>query len=68
MVRVKVGTEAMHAQRDEPRGEWTGWGWLNEKGGDSAGDAYLKAVGDFVIRKTQMVELGWQQMRSGFYM
>jgi len=40
-----------------------------KKGADSTGKVMhiWKNVWWFVIRKIQMVELGWQQMRSGFY-
>ena len=52
---------------DEPGGQWTEWGWRMKKGAvPQCGDAYLRgAISDrFVTRKIQMVELGWQQMRS----
>jgi len=62
--------EVICAGWGEP-GEWTQWGWRNEKGGwfHRKGDAYLKER--LVIcdeEDTDCRDIGWQQMKSGFYM
>jgi len=43
--------------------------WM-KKGADSTAEVMHSSKSGwwFVMRKIQMVELGWQQMRSGFYM
>jgi len=57
----------------EPGGQWTEWGWRNEgcqKGADSTGKVMhmWKSGWWFVMRKTRMVELWWQETRSEFYL
>jgi len=66
MVTTKVGTVVGWWAQDEVNQEgWTGWGWRNKEGKIRWCISIL--VKWFVMRNIQMVELGWQQMRSGFW-
>ena len=72
MVSAKVVTVMRWYAQDEVNQEESEQNEVDgtKKGADYTGKVMhvYKSGWWFVMRKIQMVELGWQQMRSGFYM